>query len=126
MFDSERCDDMFRELCPDIYVKGRDYPLDTINAQEREVLESVNADIRFLPFVEGLSTTQIIGCVVFVLKLPIRPGFSGIFKLIKPFPGTYMLTGAPLLGVIAEAASASNAKNIMDRPLVELQNVRNP
>lgn len=60
MFDSQRCDDMFRELCPDIYVKGGDYTLDTINADERCALQDVNADIRFLPFVEGFSTTQII------------------------------------------------------------------
>ena len=60
MFDTQRCDDMFIELCPDIYVKGGDYTLETINPQEREALQSVNADIRFLPFVEGFSTTEII------------------------------------------------------------------
>ncbi len=60
MFDTQRCDDMFSELRPDIYVKGGDYTLETINPQEREALQSVNADIRFLPFVEGFSTTEII------------------------------------------------------------------
>lgn len=60
MFDTQRCDDMFIELRPDIYVKGGDYTLETINPQEREALQSVNADIRFLPFVEGFSTTDII------------------------------------------------------------------
>lgn len=60
MFDTQRCDDMFIELCPDIYVKGGDYTLETINPQERESLQSINADIRFLPFVEGFSTTEII------------------------------------------------------------------
>lgn len=60
MFDTQRCDDMFIELRPDIYVKGGDYTLETINPQEREALQSVNAAIRFLPFVEGFSTTEII------------------------------------------------------------------
>ena len=60
MFDTQRCDNMFIELSPDIYVKGGDYTLDTINAREREALQSVNADIRFLPFVQGFSTTELI------------------------------------------------------------------
>ena len=60
MFDSQRCDDMFIELRPDIYVKGGDYALETINSQEREALQGVNADIRFIPFIEGLSTTELV------------------------------------------------------------------
>ena len=60
MFDTQRCDDMFIELRPDVYVKGGDYTLETINPQEREALQSVNTDIRFLPFVQGFSTTDII------------------------------------------------------------------
>jgi len=60
MFDTQRCDDMFTELCPDVYVKGGDYTLETINPQEREALQSVNTDIRFLPFVEGFSTTDLV------------------------------------------------------------------
>ena len=60
MFDTQRCDDMLIELSPDIYVKGGDYTLKTINPQERETLQSINANIRFLPFIEGFSTTEII------------------------------------------------------------------
>ena len=60
MFDTQRCDNMCIELRPDIYVKGGDYTLETINPQEREALQSVNTDIRFLPFVEGFSTTDLI------------------------------------------------------------------
>ncbi len=60
MFNSQRCADMFIELRPDIYVKGGDYTLETINPQEREALQSVNTDIRFLPFVQGFSTTELI------------------------------------------------------------------
>ena len=60
IFDTPRCDQFFTELKPDIYVKGGDYTLETIDQQERQALESVNADIRFLPFVPGLSTTNIV------------------------------------------------------------------
>jgi len=60
MFDTQRCDDMFIELRPDIYVKGGDYTLETINPQERDALQSVNTDIRFLPFIQGFSTTDIV------------------------------------------------------------------
>ena len=60
IFDTRRCDDIFIELRPDIYVKGGDYTLETINPQEREALQSVKADIRFLPFIQGFSTTDII------------------------------------------------------------------
>ena len=60
MFDTQRCDNMFIELRPDVYVKGGDYTLETINPQEREALQSVNTDIRFLPFVQGFSTTDIV------------------------------------------------------------------
>jgi len=42
---------------PDIYVKGGDYTLDTLNRQERRLLESMGAKIVILPAVPGKSTT---------------------------------------------------------------------
>ena len=42
------------------YVKGEDYNLETINQEERAVLESVNTDIRFIEFEKGYSTTSFI------------------------------------------------------------------
>ncbi|MFA6715426.1 MAG: adenylyltransferase/cytidyltransferase family protein [Victivallales bacterium] len=60
IFDTPRCDNMFLELRPDIYVKGGDYTLETIDPDERGALEKVGADIRFLPFVEGFSSTGVI------------------------------------------------------------------
>jgi len=42
---------------PDIYVKGGDYTLETINQQERRVVEEAGGEIVLLPFVEGRSTT---------------------------------------------------------------------
>ncbi len=42
---------------PDIYIKGGDYTLDTINQQERRLVEQAGGRIVILPFVAGKSTT---------------------------------------------------------------------
>ena len=61
IFDELRCTKMIEELRPDIYVKGGDYTVETLEPSEREALFSVGADIRFINFVDGFSTTKIIG-----------------------------------------------------------------
>ena len=45
---------------PDIYVKGGDYTLETINQNERKALEKLGTEIRFIPFKDGFSTTLMI------------------------------------------------------------------
>ncbi|HYG34482.1 MAG TPA: adenylyltransferase/cytidyltransferase family protein [Clostridia bacterium] len=45
---------------PDIYVKGGDYTLDTLNAEERRTVESAGGRIVIIPFVPGKSTTSIL------------------------------------------------------------------
>jgi rfaE bifunctional protein nucleotidyltransferase chain/domain len=45
---------------PDVYVKGGDYTLDTINQPERRLVESMGGRIVILPGVEGRSTTAIL------------------------------------------------------------------
>jgi bifunctional ADP-heptose synthase (sugar kinase/adenylyltransferase) len=42
---------------PDIYVKGGDYTMDTINQDERRAVEGAGGTIVLLTFVEGRSTT---------------------------------------------------------------------
>jgi D-glycero-beta-D-manno-heptose 1-phosphate adenylyltransferase len=42
---------------PDIYAKGGDYTLETINQDERRAVEQAGGKIVFIPFVEGKSTT---------------------------------------------------------------------
>jgi rfaE bifunctional protein nucleotidyltransferase chain/domain len=42
---------------PDIYVKGGDYTIDTINQQERRYVESIGGRIKILANVPGKSTT---------------------------------------------------------------------
>lgn len=45
---------------PDIYVKGGDYTLATINQDERRTVEGAGGKIVFLPFVPGKSTTSLL------------------------------------------------------------------
>ena len=57
IFDSERCTAELSALQPDVYVKGGDYAVETLNPEERQVLLDANAEIIFIPFVNGFSTT---------------------------------------------------------------------
>jgi rfaE bifunctional protein nucleotidyltransferase chain/domain len=45
---------------PDIYVKGGDYTLETLNQDERRAVESVGGKIILVPFVPGKSTTGLL------------------------------------------------------------------
>lgn len=45
---------------PDVYVKGGDYSLDTINSQERHAVESAGGKIIIIPMVPGKSTTALV------------------------------------------------------------------
>jgi D-glycero-beta-D-manno-heptose 1-phosphate adenylyltransferase len=45
---------------PDIYVKGGDYTLDTLNQEERRTVERAGGRIVIIPFVPGKSTTAML------------------------------------------------------------------
>jgi len=45
---------------PDIYVKGGDYTLETINQEERRTVERAGGKISILPVVPGKSTTALL------------------------------------------------------------------
>jgi rfaE bifunctional protein nucleotidyltransferase chain/domain len=60
LFQTERLTREIEALRPDVYVKGGDYSLDTIDRKERTALESVGADIRFLPLLDGYSTSGLV------------------------------------------------------------------
>lgn len=45
---------------PDIYVKGGDYSLETINQEERRVVEQAGGKIVIVPLVPGISTSAIL------------------------------------------------------------------
>ncbi|HOT98646.1 MAG TPA: adenylyltransferase/cytidyltransferase family protein [bacterium] len=52
--------ELIGRLKPDIYAKGGDYNLDTINQPERRLMERLGGRIELLPGVPGLSTSAII------------------------------------------------------------------
>jgi D-glycero-beta-D-manno-heptose 1-phosphate adenylyltransferase len=45
---------------PDVYVKGGDYTLETLNQEERRAVESAGGQIKLVPFVPGKSTTALL------------------------------------------------------------------
>jgi len=45
---------------PDIYVKGGDYTIDTINQEERRLIEQLGGKVVVLPVVPGRSTTALL------------------------------------------------------------------
>jgi rfaE bifunctional protein nucleotidyltransferase chain/domain len=45
---------------PAIYVKGGDYSPETLNEQERALLGEIGAEIRFIPFEAGYSTSRLL------------------------------------------------------------------
>ena len=60
IFDDARCDKELAALKPDVYAKAGDYTLETLVASEREALQSSGAEIVFMPFIQGFSTTNIV------------------------------------------------------------------
>ena len=60
LFETPRLDHEIRILQPDVYAKAGDYSIDKLNPDERKALEEAGADIQFLPFLEGYSTTSLI------------------------------------------------------------------
>jgi D-glycero-beta-D-manno-heptose 1-phosphate adenylyltransferase len=45
---------------PAIYVKGGDYSSETLNEEERALLEKIGAEIRIIPFEPGYSTSRLL------------------------------------------------------------------
>jgi len=45
---------------PDVYVKGGDYTIDTINQMERVLVEANGGEVKILKYIAGLSTTAIL------------------------------------------------------------------
>ena len=60
VFNAQRCTAELEALEPDDYAKGGDYTLETLNAEEREVLLKHGTKVHFIPFVPDHSTTLIL------------------------------------------------------------------
>jgi rfaE bifunctional protein nucleotidyltransferase chain/domain len=60
IFAEPRLTAEIRALKPDVYCKAGDYTLEKLNPEERGALIDVGAQIEFLPFLSGFSTTDLI------------------------------------------------------------------
>lgn len=60
VFPTMRATLLLQRAAPDVYVKGGDYTLAKLDPEERAVLEAGGAEIRFIPFVPGHSTTALL------------------------------------------------------------------
>lgn len=60
VFDEPRATNLLARVRPHVYVKGGDYTLETLNAEERAVLLAAGTRIAFVPTVPGRSTTRIV------------------------------------------------------------------
>lgn len=60
IFPEVRATEFLAKVRPAIYVKGGDYAVDSLDPEERRVLESIGAQIRILPFAAGYSTSGLI------------------------------------------------------------------
>lgn len=60
IFPEMRATRFLGEACPDVYVKGGDYTLETMDQDERRAVETAGGHVQFLPFVPGKSTTALV------------------------------------------------------------------
>jgi D-beta-D-heptose 7-phosphate kinase/D-beta-D-heptose 1-phosphate adenosyltransferase len=60
IFPEVRATQVLEKVGPAIYVKGGDYTAETLNVEERAVLERAGAEIRILPFEKGHSTSNLV------------------------------------------------------------------
>lgn len=61
IFHGSTATEFLRVAAPDVYVKGGDYTVDTLNAEERAVVQAAGGEFVFIPFLQGRSTTGMIG-----------------------------------------------------------------
>jgi len=61
VFHTERVTELVRTVRPQVYAKGGDYTVESLNPEERKALKEVGAEIRILPLVPGKSTTATLG-----------------------------------------------------------------
>lgn len=60
MYSDIRATEVFEHIELDCYVKGGDYCEATMNPEEHAALKKQNVDFCFIPFVQGLSTTNLV------------------------------------------------------------------
>ena len=63
IFRELRVSRLVTQLKPDLYVKGGDYSIDSLDRAEVDALRSVGAEIKLVPLVPGRSTTRLINAI---------------------------------------------------------------
>jgi D-glycero-beta-D-manno-heptose 1-phosphate adenylyltransferase len=63
IFEEMRVSRLVTLLKPDLYVKGGDYSVDSLDRGEVEALRSVGAEIKIVPLVPDRSTTRLINAI---------------------------------------------------------------
>jgi rfaE bifunctional protein nucleotidyltransferase chain/domain len=91
IFSGDRCVPELEALAPDIYAKGEDYTLETIDAEERAAVEGGGGRVVLLPLVPGRSTS--------LLLKQIRRGdpekiISAAFGLVRDDAGRLLLVAS--------------------------------
>lgn len=60
VFSDLRATSLLQQVRPAVYAKGGDYTPESLNPEERQVLDAIGAEIRIIPFESGYSTTSLI------------------------------------------------------------------
>ena len=60
IFPEIRATQFISASMPAVYVKGGDYSSETLNAEERAILQKIGAEIRIIPFEKGYSTSLLL------------------------------------------------------------------
>ena len=60
IFEEKRCDRIIRLVRPNVWAKGGDYTLQSLDPGERAAAEEVGATIKIIPYTHGISTSEII------------------------------------------------------------------
>lgn len=60
IFPEDRATRFIQSVAPDVYVKGGDYKAETLNSEERAVLEKLGTKIDIVPFEKGYSTSSLL------------------------------------------------------------------
>jgi rfaE bifunctional protein nucleotidyltransferase chain/domain len=60
IFPEQRAANFLRAAQPAVYAKGGDYTVDTLDPEERAVLDEFGARIEIIPFEKGYSTSQLL------------------------------------------------------------------
>jgi rfaE bifunctional protein nucleotidyltransferase chain/domain len=84
LFDETHCADVIRLAKPNVYVKGGDYTIATLNRTERQALKACGVEIAIVPLVQGYSTTDIVAHIVAHQRRAARPDRGAGLHRIPP------------------------------------------